>query len=72
MPGSSDRSYPRCEIFMETLRVDRFFHRASPCRSPLRRPSHNKEMQMEDLMWLGFIVGLLAVTLVYVRLCDNA
>jgi hypothetical protein len=31
-----------------------------------------KELLMEDLLWLGFIVGLLALTLVYVRLCDNA
>jgi hypothetical protein len=35
-------------------------------------PANRKEMQMEDLMWLGFIVALLAATLVYVRLCDNA
>ena len=31
-----------------------------------------KEFPMEDLIWLGFLVGLLAVTLAYVRLCDKA
>jgi hypothetical protein len=31
-----------------------------------------REFLMEDLLWLGFILGLLAVTLAYVRLCDNA
>ena len=42
-------------------------------RRPRPRHAANfKEMLMEDLMWLGFIVGLLAVTLIYVRLCDNA
>ena len=27
---------------------------------------------MEDLTWLAFMLGLLAVTLAYVRLCENA
>jgi len=31
-----------------------------------------KEMLVDDLFWLGMIVGLLAATLAYVRLCDNA
>ena len=30
------------------------------------------ELAMQDLLWIGLIVGLLAVTLAYVRLCDNA
>jgi hypothetical protein len=27
---------------------------------------------MDDLLWLSIMVGLLAATLAYVRLCDNA
>jgi hypothetical protein len=27
---------------------------------------------MQDLIWLGVVAGLLAATLAYVRLCDNA
>ena len=27
---------------------------------------------MEDLMWIGFMAGLLVVTLAYVGLCDKA
>ncbi len=30
------------------------------------------EALMEDLLWIGVVLGLLAVTLGYVRLCDNA
>jgi hypothetical protein len=49
------------------LRVDatRLLSMAPACRNI-------EEIPMEDLMWLGFIVALLAATLVYVRLCDNA
>jgi len=27
---------------------------------------------MDDLRWISIMVGLLAATLAYVRLCDNA
>jgi hypothetical protein len=27
---------------------------------------------MQDLLWIAFMVGLVAATLAYVRLCDNA
>jgi len=27
---------------------------------------------MQDLLWIGLVLGLLAVSLGYVRLCDNA
>jgi hypothetical protein len=27
---------------------------------------------MQDLLWLLFVAGLLAATLAYARLCDNA
>jgi len=27
---------------------------------------------MQDLIWIGIILGLVAASLVYVRLCDNA
>jgi len=27
---------------------------------------------MDDLLWISIMVGLLAATLAYVRLCDNA
>lgn len=49
------------------VRVDatRLLSMAPACRNI-------EEIPMEDLMWLGFIVALLAATLVYVRLCDNA
>jgi len=27
---------------------------------------------MQDIVWIALLLGLLAVTLAYVRLCDNA
>jgi len=27
---------------------------------------------MDDILWLAILVGLVAATLAYVRLCDNA
>jgi len=27
---------------------------------------------MQDLLWIAIVFGLLAMTLAYVRLCDNA
>jgi len=27
---------------------------------------------MQDLLWVAIMVGLVALTLAYVRLCDNA
>jgi len=27
---------------------------------------------MQNLLWIGLVLGLLAVSLGYVRLCDNA
>jgi len=27
---------------------------------------------MQDIIWIGIILGLLGASLVYVRLCDNA
>jgi hypothetical protein len=35
-------------------------------------PSKLGETLMDDLLWISIMVGLLAVTLAYVRLCDNA
>lgn len=29
-------------------------------------------MAMQDLLWVAIMVGLVALTLAYVRLCDNA
>jgi hypothetical protein len=29
-------------------------------------------MTMQDLLWIAILFGLLAMTLAYVRLCDNA
>jgi hypothetical protein len=39
-------------------------HRADP-RAPRMWP-------MQDLFWIAATIGLLALTLAYVRLCDNA
>jgi len=27
---------------------------------------------MEDLLWIGVMLGLFAVSLLYIRLCENA
>ncbi|MBB4087857.1 hypothetical protein GGR49_003474 [Sphingomonas carotinifaciens] len=29
-------------------------------------------MPVQDLLWIAIMVGLVALTLAYVRLCDNA
>lgn len=29
-------------------------------------------MPMQDILWIAVVIGLLALTLAYVRLCDNA
>ena len=34
--------------------------------------NYSEEAAMEDLTWIGVMLGLFAVTLVYVRLCENA
>ena len=34
--------------------------------------NHSKEAAMEELTWIGILLGLFAVTLLYVRLCENA
>jgi hypothetical protein len=31
-----------------------------------------KDRPMQDLLWIAIMVGLVAATLAYVRLCDNA
>jgi hypothetical protein len=31
-----------------------------------------KESPMQDLLWIAVMAGLVAATLAYVRLCDNA
>jgi len=31
-----------------------------------------KEYPMQDLLWIAAMAGLVAATLAYVRLCDNA
>ena len=42
-----------------------------PC-SPVRYGGGLKENMMNDILWLAAIVGMLAATLAYVRLCDAA
>jgi hypothetical protein len=38
-----------------------------------RSPRRNvKAFLMTDLLWLGALAGLVALTLAYVRLCDEA
>ncbi|WP_267134681.1 hypothetical protein [Sphingomonas sp. So64.6b] len=40
---------------------------------PSRRvPRRNKGISMTDILWLGALAGLVALTLAYVRLCDEA
>ena len=41
-------------------------------RLPNGQSSIFREDQMQDILWIGLLLGLLAVTLAYVRLCDNA
>jgi len=38
----------------------------------LRAGDAKRAWAMQDLAWIGVMVGLLAATLAYVRLCDNA
>jgi len=35
-------------------------------------PRFHREDQMQDIVWIALLLGLLAATLAYVRLCDNA
>jgi len=35
-------------------------------------PRFSREDQMQDIVWIALLLGLLAVTLAYVRLYDNA
>ncbi|VVT25587.1 conserved hypothetical protein [Sphingomonas aurantiaca] len=40
-----------------------------------RRLAHRcllKDRSMQDLLWIAFMLGLVAATLAYVRLCDHA
>jgi len=32
----------------------------------------NREDQVQDIIWIAIMLGLVAATLVFVRLCDNA
>jgi hypothetical protein len=38
----------------------------------LRRCAFSRETMMEDLLWIGVMFGLFAVSLLYIRLCENA
>jgi hypothetical protein len=31
-----------------------------------------EDSNVQDIIWIGIMLGLLAATLAYVRLCDNA
>ena len=31
-----------------------------------------RENMMDDLLWIGVMFGLFAVSLLYIRLCENA
>jgi len=42
-----------------------------PCFA-MRAFASRKESPMQDLLWIAAMVGLVAATLAYVRLCDNA
>jgi hypothetical protein len=33
---------------------------------------HSGASDMQDLVWIGVILGLLGLSLAYIRLCDNA
>jgi len=32
----------------------------------------NGDVQVQDIIWIAVMLGLVAATLAYVRLCDNA
>jgi len=32
----------------------------------------NREDQVQDIIWIAIMLGLVAATLVFARLCDNA
>jgi hypothetical protein len=38
----------------------------------MRGPRYHREDRMQDIVWIALLLGLLAATLAYVRLCDNA
>ncbi|MDF0487693.1 hypothetical protein PX554_06090 [Sphingomonas sp. H39-1-10] len=42
-----------------------------PCFA-MRAFASRKESPMQDLLWIAALAGLVAATLAYVRLCDNA
>jgi len=53
----------------------RFAALIAECRSFVSRSSDSvisMEGMMQDLLWIAAMGGLLAATLAYVRLCDNA
>ena len=43
-----------------------------PASPPASDDSQHKERPMQDLLWILVMLGLVAATLAYVRLCDNA
>jgi hypothetical protein len=38
----------------------------------LHQAVHSGASDMQDLVWIGVILGLLGLSLAYIRLCDNA
>ncbi|MET0376371.1 MAG: hypothetical protein ABW128_19205 [Rhizorhabdus sp.] len=56
--------------------LDEGTHNASSTSTGTRRTAalvfHVRERLMEDLLWILVMVGLVAATLAYARLCDNA
>ena len=43
------------------------------CRTLMRASTPaDGEFSMQDLLWVAIMLGLLAATLAYVRLCDHA
>lgn len=43
-----------------------------PAHPTVRVSTQARSVTMQDLLWIGALVGLLAATLAYVRLCDLA
>ncbi|MDH7640358.1 hypothetical protein [Sphingomonas oryzagri] len=41
-------------------------------RRPVARLSFEDLVAMQDFLWIAAMLGLLALTLAYVRLCDHA
>lgn len=42
------------------------------CPLPDGSSVREREVFVQDLLWIAIMIGLAAVTLAYVRLCDNA